>query len=197
MKIIFASQNAGKHRELSAFFAPLHLDLVLPAANDTFEVEETGATFIENALIKARHACHISGLPSLSDDSGLVVKALSGAPGIYSARYAGKKASAAENIKKLLDNLKNIPDENRQAYFYCVIVLMQHENDPTPMICEGRWDGFILHEEKGHLGFGYDPIFYVPSQKKTAAELPIDLKNKISHRGIALTLLKRKLLERS
>jgi XTP/dITP diphosphohydrolase len=197
MKIVLASNNSGKAAELQAALRPFAIHLLLQADLGIQEVAETGCTFVENALLKARHAARISNLPAMSDDSGLVVAALHGAPGIYSARYAGKQANAAANNNKLLQALRDVPEAQRAAYFYCVLVLMMHADDPTPLICQGKWPGFILHEPCGNAGFGYDPIFYVPSEKKSAAELSIDKKNNISHRGIALqsllTLLPEKL----
>ena len=160
------------------------------------EAEETGLTFVENALIKARHAALITGLPAIADDSGLAVAALCGAPGIYSARYAGTKAKAHDNIKKILMELKDIPDENRHASFHCLLVFLSHAKDPTPLVCDGKWSGIILHSPKGENGFGYDPIFYVPEQKQTAAELSPSLKNQISHRGMALQSLLKLLPEK-
>lgn len=158
-------------------------------------IDETACTFIENALLKARHASLLSGLPAVADDSGLLVPALDNAPGIYSARFAGLHASDEDNVKKLLHDLQHMPDEKRSAIFYCVLVFIEHAKDPDPLIAEGRWHGIITKEPKGSHGFGYDPIFYVPSEKKTAAELSLAIKNKISHRGIALQQLAKKISE--
>jgi len=196
MKVVLASNNSGKIREFKELLTPFHFQLIPQAELGISEAEETGLTFIENALIKARHASRLAGLPALADDSGLTVKVLQGAPGIYSARYAGVHASSSDNIKKLLNELKGMPDEKRQAYFYCVLVFLSHENDPTPLLCTGKWSGMILPEEKGEEGFGYDPVFYVPSENKTAAELPLAIKNKISHRGLAFQTLIRLLPEK-
>jgi len=196
MKVVLASSNEGKIREFKEMLAPFHLEVVPQSELGVQDVPETGLTFIENALIKARHATRETGLPAIADDSGLVVAALNGAPGIYSARYAGKQSNAKENIKKLLTDLSNTSDDQRDAYFHCVLVFMQHEKDPTPLVCDGQWHGFILHELSGNNGFGYDPVFYVPDEKKTAAELPLDVKNKISHRGLALQLLLKALPEK-
>ncbi len=193
MKVVFASNNAGKMTELHALLPETAIELIPQSALGVNDIEETGATFIENALLKARHACAHTKLPAIADDSGLVVAALNGAPGIYSARYAGEKASSPDNIKKLLHVMKNIPDEKRDAYFYCALVFMQHATDPTPLICEGRWFGKILYAPQGDDGFGYDPIFFVSEENKTAAELTLSLKNKISHRGQALALLQTKM----
>lgn len=194
MKMVFASHNAGKVRELQHVFPN---DTIIPARElQVSDIEETGLTFIENALLKARNACHQTGLPAIADDSGLVVAALSGAPGLYSARYAGKKASAKENIQKLLQDMANVPTDRRQAHFYCCLVYLANPTDPTPLIAEARWEGRILTEEKGHDGFGYDPIFFDPNENMTAAECPMSRKNEISHRGKALKLLFQQLSER-
>jgi XTP/dITP diphosphohydrolase len=189
MKVILASNNPGKIREFGELFKPFSIELVPQAELGISDAEETGLTFIENALIKARHAAKISGLPAIADDSGLSVSALNGAPGIYSARYAGKKANAGENIQKLLVALHGVPDDKRNASFHCVLAFLAHADDPTPLVSDGRWPGFILQAPQGEHGFGYDPVFYVPSEKKSAAELPAAVKNKISHRGIALRML--------
>lgn len=195
-KVVLASHNAGKIREFKELFKPFHIDLLTQADLGVNDIEETGLTFVENALLKARNASRVTGLPAIADDSGLVVPALGGAPGIYSARYAGEAANAKDNIAKLLQALKDVPDEKRQASFHCVLVYISHENDPTPLICDGQWSGVILHAPKGEDGFGYDPIFYVPSEKRTAAELPLALKNTMSHRGKALQLLIQSLAEK-
>jgi XTP/dITP diphosphohydrolase len=191
MKVVLASSNAGKIKELQEILHPFNIDLIPQSDLGVKDIEETGLTFIENALLKARHACKITGLPAMADDSGLAVDALHGSPGIYSARYAGENASSKDNIDKLLKALHDTPDDKRSASFHCVLVFMSHELDPTPLICNGKWSGTILHEAKGTKGFGYDPVFYVAAENMTAAELPSELKNKISHRGIAtLSLLK-------
>ena len=189
MKVVLASHNEGKIREFQALLKNYHIELIPQATLGVDDVEETGSTFIENALIKARHAALVTGLPALSDDSGLTVAALGGAPGICSARYAGSQKSPCDNIAKLLSELKNVPDGNRQAYFYSVLVFMSHDRDPSPLVCDGKLRGTILSAPRGEHGFGYDPVFYVPSEDKTTAELPPDIKNKISHRGIALQSL--------
>lgn len=196
MKAVLASNNPGKIREFNALLQPFHLTLIPQSELGVEEIAETGLTFIENALIKARHAAHITGLPAIADDSGLAVDALMGAPGIYSARYAGENATAKDNIKKLLQELACIPDEKRHAHFHCVLVFMSYDLDPTPIVCDGKWSGMILREPKGADGFGYDPVFYIPDLKKTAAELPLAIKNKISHRGIALQSLTKMLSEK-
>lgn len=189
MKMVLASGNKGKIRELSALLNELNITLIPQAELGVADIEETGTTFVENALAKARHAANVTGLPAIADDSGLNVAALSGAPGIYSARYAGENANAKDNIQKLLMEMKNIPADNRQAFFYCVLVFMRSSDDPTPLICEGRWYGTILPAPQGEEGFGYDPVFYIPTLNKTAAQLPLAEKNTLSHRAKALKLL--------
>jgi len=186
MKIVFASSNAGKIRELQAM---LDFEIIPQQTLNISDAAETGLTFVENAILKARHACEVSGLPAIADDSGLEVPALKGAPGIYSARYAGEKASSKDNIAKLLQEMSSLHDEQRQAAFHCVLVFLSHAQDPTPLICQGVWRGSILLEPTGEEGFGYDPVFYVPEQKCSAAQLSLDVKNKISHRGLALQQL--------
>lgn len=156
------------------------------------EAEETGLSFIENAILKARHAARASGLPALADDSGLAVDALGGAPGIYSARYADGKGDAANNAK-LLEALRDVPDEQRTAQFICALALVQHADDPVPVICEGAWEGRILHAAQGEHGFGYDPLFLVPELDVSSAELPAEQKNQLSHRARAMTLLRARL----
>jgi XTP/dITP diphosphohydrolase len=193
MQVVLASSNAGKIKELQNMLNDLDLTIVPQTDLQVSEVAETGLTFIENALIKARNACEQTGLPALADDSGLAVKALQGAPGIYSARYAGENAQAGDNIDKLLQAMQHVPADERQAAFHCVLVFMRHAKDPTPIICQGTWQGEILLSPQGDKGFGYDPIFYVPNEKKTAAELPLHVKNQLSHRGKALHRLLKKL----
>ncbi|AIR06017.1 MULTISPECIES: XTP/dITP diphosphatase [Cedecea] len=188
-KVVLATGNAGKVRELADLLADFGLDVVAQTELNVESVEETGLTFIENAILKARHAAKVTGLPALADDSGLAVDALGGAPGIYSARYAGEDASDQQNLEKLLEALKDVPDDKRQAQFHCVLVYMRHAEDPTPLVFHGSWPGVITHAPAGQGGFGYDPIFYVPSEGKTAAELTRDEKSAISHRGQALKLL--------
>lgn len=184
--LILASANQGKLQEIQQVLSDSPYELFLQSHFNIISPEETGKTFVENAIIKARYACEKTNLPALADDSGLQVDALSGAPGIYSARYAGENATSAENVAKLLDALKDVPEHQRTARFYCVIVLMRQANDPMPGIYQGIWEGKILFEPRGNFGFGYDPIFYVPTHDCSAAELPADIKNKISHRGQAL-----------
>lgn len=189
MKVVLASSNAGKIREFAEILQPFQIELIPQSDLGVTDIAETGLSFVENALIKARHAAKETGLPALADDSGLAVNVLQGEPGIYSARYAGENATSSANIKKLLHALETIPDNKRHASFHCLLVFMLHDLDPTPIICDGKWSGNILREPKGEQGFGYDPIFYVPSENMTAAELPASLKNKISHRGQAMQSL--------
>ena len=188
-KIVLATGNPGKVKELQSLLAPLGIEIVPQSEFDVPEAEETGSTFVENAIIKARNAAKHTGLPAIADDSGLAVDFLGGAPGVYSARYAGADANDADNIVKLLASLKEAPDAERNAQFHCVLVLMQHENDPTPVISHSQWHGEILREVKGEGGFGYDPVFWVESLGKSAAELEKSEKNAISHRGQALQKL--------
>lgn len=191
--LVLASGNAGKIKELQALLP--NYTLIPQTQFNVVEIEETGTTFVENAILKARHAAQISNLPAIADDSGLVISALNDRPAIYSARYAGEKATDSDNIAKVLRELEGVPSEKRQAYFFCLVVLMRHANDPCPIIAQGRWDGFILEQPRGEAGFGYDPIFYVPTHDCSAAELHFDVKNSLSHRGQALENLKRALLQ--
>jgi XTP/dITP diphosphohydrolase len=184
--LVLASGNAGKLRELSAMLTPLGWNVARQSDWSVPEAVEDGRSFIENALIKARHASRHTGLPSLGDDSGLVVDALQGAPGIFSARYAGAGAGDDENNLKLLNELKGLPSAQRVAHFYCAMALVRHEDDPAPLLATGSWDGGITETATGAGGFGYDPIFWVPERACTSAELPADEKNRISHRGRAL-----------
>jgi XTP/dITP diphosphohydrolase len=190
-KLVLASGNQGKLREFSQLFSDKNIKVIPQSEFDTIEAEETGLSFVENAILKARNACKFSGLPSLADDSGLEVDALQGAPGIYSARYAGSDASDEENYLKLLEALKDVPKEKRSARFQCVLVYMRHENDPTPQVFQGSWEGQILMEPSGAEGFGYDPVFFVPSESCSSAELSKDKKNALSHRGQAIQELLR------
>ena len=197
-KIVLASNNKGKVREFGEMLATLNMEVIPQATFNIEDADETGLTFVENAIIKARHASAIAGLPAIADDSGLEVDFLNGAPGIYSARYSdmknqGKDATDEKNLLKLLDALKDVPEEKRTARFQCVLVYMKHAYDPTPIICQGAWEGMITTEKHGDNGFGYDPIFYVPEYNCTSAQLDSEQKNKLSHRGIALKSLLKKL----
>ena len=188
-RIVLASGNAGKAQEISQMLANHRIEVLPQSAFNVMEVEETGLTFVENALLKARNAAAHSGLPAIADDSGLEVDALDGAPGIYSARYAGNNASDSDNITKLLGALAGVEGAQRTARFQCLMVYMEHAHDPTPIICQGTWEGRILLEPRGNNGFGYDPIFFVPTHNCSSAELPPEIKNKLSHRGQALKKL--------
>ena len=188
-RIVLASNNPGKVREFNQLLEGSEFEVVPQSEFGIADVEETGLTFVENALLKARNAAEHTGLPAIADDSGLEVDALDGAPGIYSARYAGVGASDLENLEKLLDALKDEPENRRGARFQCLMVYMRHSKDPTPRIFQGTWEGRILREARGSNGFGYDPVFYVPDRRCTSAELPPELKNSLSHRGQALKLL--------
>lgn len=188
-KVVLATGNPGKVRELADLLSAFGLDIVAQTELGVESAEETGLTFIENAILKARHAAQITGLPAIADDSGLAVDALGGAPGIYSARYAGEEASDQQNLEKLLAAMENVPDDQRQAQFHCVLVYLRHAEDPTPLVFHGSWEGEITRASVGFGGFGYDPIFAVPALGKTAAELSKAEKGAVSHRGKALTLL--------
>ncbi len=190
-EIILASGNAGKIREIQAI---LNQHTIIPQAQfNLVEAEETGQTFIENALIKARHATTLCHRPAIADDSGLVVDALDGAPGVISARYAGAKASDAENLTKVLQQLGNTPATKRSARFICVIAFLNHPDDPCPIIAQGVWEGQILFKPQGKHGFGYDPIFWLPEQNCSSAELSPEIKNNLSHRGQALQQFQQQL----
>jgi len=185
-KIVLASGNKGKLREFAQLFAPMDIEVIPQADFNVPEAEETGLTFIENAIIKARNAAYHTGLPAIADDSGIEVDYLLGAPGIYSARYAGAGASAQDNLDALLTALDGVPDPERAARYQCLLVMMRHSKDPTPLICQADWQGSILTEEKGDGGFGYDPVFWVAEQQCSAAELTAEQKHEISHRGKAI-----------
>lgn len=188
-QVVLASGNAGKLREFAEILAERSLDVVPQSVFHVPDVDETGLTFVENAIIKARHAAEYSRLPAMADDSGIEVDALQGEPGIYSARYAGQHGDDAANNRKLLDLLQGVPDQQRTARFQCVIVYMRHSKDPTPIICQGTWEGRILHEPQGDNGFGYDPLFWVNSENACSADLSAERKNQLSHRGQALRQL--------
>ena len=192
--IVLATSNQGKVRELSELLAKQHITIQPQSVYNISEVAETGTTFVENAIIKARHAAKVTGLPAIADDSGLEVDALMGQPGVYSARYAGVNASDESNNKKLIDAIKGVPEDQRSARFHCVLVFMKHPSDPTPIICHGVWEGHIITEPRGDQGFGYDPLFWQEAEQMTSAQLPRDLKNSLSHRGQALTQLVKKLV---
>ncbi|MDH3640167.1 MAG: RdgB/HAM1 family non-canonical purine NTP pyrophosphatase [Gammaproteobacteria bacterium] len=189
-EVVLASGNAGKLAELNSLLANVGVLVTPQSTYSLSEAEETGHTFVENALIKARHAAAHTGRAAIADDSGLAVEALHGAPGIYSARYAGANASDAANTAKLLADLREIPAQQRTARFHCLVVYLRYTDDPIPIICQGTWEGQIAFAPAGSNGFGYDPVFYVPSHRCTAAQLPADEKNRISHRARALALLK-------
>ena len=188
-KIILASGNAGKLREFQQLLADCGFDVIPQSAYQIDNADETGLTFVENAIIKARHACQHTGLPAIADDSGLEVDALNGRPGIYSARYAGTQASDSANNTKLLQELNDVMEDQRTARYHCVLAFMWHAEDPTPILCHGVWEGRILSAPRGQGGFGYDPLFFVPTHNCAAAELDKAEKNRISHRGIAMAQL--------
>jgi XTP/dITP diphosphohydrolase len=190
MRLALASNNRGKLAEMRTILADLDVELVAQADLGIDDIEETGATFVENALLKARHVARVSGLPAIGDDSGLCVDALGGAPGLYSARYAGGHADATANITKLLDALRDVPAQARTAHFHCTIVLLRSAEDPAPLIAEGHWHGRILDAPRGSGGFGYDPVFLDPAHDASAAELDEATKNRSSHRGLALARLR-------
>lgn len=192
-RIVLASGNAGKLREFNAMMGDLGIEFVRQSELGVTDADETGLTFVENALIKARHAAQATGMPAMADDSGIVVDALGGAPGLYSARYSGAGDDA--NNAKLLEAMKDVPDTKRTARFYCCIVYLRHAEDQLPIIAEASWEGLVLRELSGANGFGYDPLFYVPTHGCSSAELPPEEKNRISHRGQALRKL-HELLEK-
>lgn len=194
-KIVLASNNAGKVREIHELLKDYDINVVSQSEFSVDSVEETGLTFVENAIIKARYAALKTGLPAIADDSGIEVDALNGEPGIYSARFSGEGASDKDNNRKLLEVLKDVPEAERTARYQCVMVFMRHAADPTPIIASGSWEGVILPAAKGDGGFGYDPLFYVPTHQCSAAELSPELKNKLSHRAKALISLLHKLQE--
>ena len=193
-RIVLASNNAGKVREFNQLLADSDIEVIPQSEFSVAEIEETGLTFVENALLKARNAAAHTGLPAVADDSGLEVDALQGAPGIYSARYAGAGASDQDNVQKLLEALKNVPQKKRSARFQCLMVYMRHAQDPTPRIFQGTCEGQILYETRGDNGFGYDPVFYVPDQGCSSAQLSPEVKNSLSHRGQALKQLVQSLI---
>jgi len=186
-QIVLASGNSGKIREIQVILK--NHTVIAQSQFDVPEAEETGSTFVENAIIKARNATEYCKMPTIADDSGIVVDALDGAPGVVSARYAGVGASDLENLEKLLDDLQKVTDQQKTARFICVMVFLQHANDPFPLVAQGVWEGHILSNPVGENGFGYDPVFFVPEQNCTSAQLSPDMKNNISHRGKALQQL--------
>ena len=196
-QLVLASGNPGKLRELSAILGELGYQLHAQSEFDVDAVAETGTTFVENAIIKARHAAALTGLPALADDSGIEVDALDGAPGVYSARFSGADADDAANNALLVEKLRDVPPAQRTARYRAVIVLMRHAADPSPLICEGSWEGMIQLEPAGDGGFGYDPYFFLPDRGCTSAQLSASEKNRLSHRGAALAELKRKLNEQN
>ncbi len=185
-KIVLASGNKGKLREFAELFAPMNIEIVPQSDLNVPEAEETGQTFVENAIIKARNAAMHTGLPAIADDSGIEVDYLLGAPGIYSARYAGENASDEDNLHALLSALNGVPDAERIARYQCLLVMMRHSKDPTPLICQADWQGQVLQDPMGDGGFGYDPIFWVAEEKCSAAQLTAQQKHAISHRGKAI-----------
>lgn len=194
-EFVLATGNQGKVKEMANLLAPFNINLRPQSDFTVGSVAETGTTFVENAIIKARHAAKLTGLPAIADDSGLAVDALAGAPGIYSARFAGKSATDADNIEKLLQQLANTDANQRQAQFHCCLVFMRHADDPVPLISHGIWRGAILSALSGDGGFGYDPVFWVQERNCSAAQLSKTEKNKISHRGIAISNLIPQMLE--
>lgn len=191
-RVVLATGNPGKVREFAELLAPHAIEVVPQSDFGVPDVAETGLSFVENALIKARNAAAHTGLPAIADDSGLEVDHLNGAPGIYSARYAGDGGSAANNAK-LIEAMAGVPEGQRGARFQCLLVYLRHAEDPTPVICQGTWEGRILASPQGDQGFGYDPLFYVPGEGCSAAQLAADRKNALSHRGQALACLLRAL----
>ncbi|MGA7802500.1 MAG: RdgB/HAM1 family non-canonical purine NTP pyrophosphatase [Gammaproteobacteria bacterium] len=187
--IVLASSNPGKVREINHLLDGHDLQVVPQSQFQVPDADETGLTFVENAILKARNAAQHTGLPAIGDDSGIEVDALNGAPGIYSARYAGSGAGDRDNVDKLLAALEGVPEQARTARFQCVMVYLRDGADPTPIICQGTWEGRILDAPRGANGFGYDPVFHVPTHHCSAAELPAEIKNRLSHRGQALTQL--------
>ncbi len=188
-KVVLATGNKGKVRELGALLADFELEVVPQTEFNVEEVEETGLTFVENAILKARGAAAQTGLPAIADDSGLEVDYLKGAPGIYSARYAGERGNDGANNEKLLKALDGVPEAERSARFQCVMVYLRHEHDPVPLIAQGSWEGRILEAPQGENGFGYDPVFFVPEEGCSSAQLAPEVKNSMSHRGKALKRL--------
>lgn len=192
-RIVLASGNAGKVKEINQLLSSQQIQVIPQSDFNVPDIEETGLTFVENAILKARNAAEHSGLPAIADDSGLEVDALNSAPGIYSARFAGPGATDQDNNDKLLEQLKDVPEAERSARFQCLLVYLRHPADPTPLICQGTWEGQILFQPQGENGFGYDPLFFVPDHYCSSAELRPEVKNQLSHRGRALRELLTKL----
>ncbi|AMN48291.1 nucleoside-triphosphate diphosphatase [Steroidobacter denitrificans] len=189
MRVVLATGNPGKLQELQALLAPLGFEVLPQSAFTAVPAAETGLSFVENAIIKARHAARASGLPAIADDSGLEVDALHGAPGIYSARYAGAQASDLDNLRKLVDQLRDVPLAQRTARYRCALAYLRWDLDPAPLLCQTRWEGLIVETPRGAGGFGYDPVFELPGRGLTVAELSAEEKNRLSHRGRALQTL--------
>ncbi|MCG8670434.1 MAG: XTP/dITP diphosphatase [Pseudomonadales bacterium] len=196
IELVVATGNKGKLKEINEILSPLGYLVKGQGEFNVVEAEETGLTFVENAILKARSTSEQTGKAALADDSGLEVDALLGEPGIYSARYSGANATDSLNNEKLLNALKDVPDEKRTARFQCVMVYLRHAKDPTPLICQGTWEGVIGHQPQGDNGFGYDPLFFVPEKQCMAAELTPEVKNTLSHRGQALQQLLTQLKSR-
>ncbi len=195
-RVVLASGNAGKVKEINQLLSSQQIQVIPQSDFNVPDIAETGLTFVENAILKARNAAQHSGLPAIADDSGLEVDALNGAPGIHSARFAGPEASDQANNDKLLEQLKDIPEAERSARFQCLLVYLRHPADPTPLICQGTWEGQILFQPQGENGFGYDPLFFVPDHYCSSAELRPEVKNRLSHRGHALRELLAKLSDK-
>ena len=192
-RVVLASGNTGKVKEINQLLSGQQIQVIPQSKFNVPEIEETGLTFVENAILKARNAAQYSGLPAIADDSGLEVDALNGAPGIHSARFSGFEATDQSNNEQLLEQLKDIPEAGRSARFQCLLVYLRHPADPTPLICQGTWEGRILFQPQGENGFGYDPLFFVPNHGCSSAELQPEVKNQLSHRGRALRELMVKL----
>ena len=192
-RIVLATGNPGKVKEMGEILAPFGIEILPQSEFDVPEAIEDGLSFVENAIIKARNAAAHTGLPAIADDSGLEVDCLKGAPGIYSSRFAGPEATDKDNVRKLLQDMQDVAEDKRTARFQCLMVYMAHEADPTPIICQGTWEGRILFEQRGDNGFGYDPVFYVPTHDCASAELSKEVKNSLSHRGQALRKLAEEL----
>ncbi len=192
-RIVLASGNAGKVKEINQLLHDQQIQVIPQSEFNVPEIEETGLAFVENAILKARNAAQYSGLPAIADDSGLEVDALNGAPGIHSARFSGPGATDQANNELLLERLKDVPEAGRSARFQCLLVYLRHPADPTPLICQGTWEGQVLFQPQGENGFGYDPLFFVPDHHCSSAELRPEVKNRLSHRGCALRELLAKL----